>query len=115
VLAVLFKSGQKVLGTDFISQVNVDQFYGIEIVEFPVRIAETALWLMDHQMNVFASERFGQYYVRVPLTKSARIVHDNALRIDWDQVLPRNRCSFILSNPPYVGGKYQDAEQKADA
>ena len=96
-------------------QVDVDQFYGIEIVEFPVRIAETALWLMDHQMNVLASERFGQYYVRLPLQKSAKIVHGNALRIDWNEVLPKEKCSYILGNPPFVGAKYQEAEQKEDA
>jgi len=115
VLEGLFKSGQKFLGSDFVSQVHVDQFYGIEIVEFPVRIAETALWLMAHQMNVLASERFGQYYVRLPLKKSAKIVHDNALRIDWNDVLPKERCSYILGNPPFVGAKYQDSVQKEDA
>jgi len=115
VLEVLFKGGQKFLGTDFVSQVDVDQFYGIEIVEFPVRIAETALWLMDHQMNVLASERFGRYYVRLPLTKSAKIVHGNALRMDWNDVLPKKKCSYILGNPPFVGAKYQDAVQKEDA
>lgn len=108
------KSGQKFLGTDFISQVDVDQFYGIEIVEFPVRIAETALWLMDHQMNILASERFGQYYVRLPLKKSAKIVLGNALRLDWDEVLPNETCSYILGNPPFVGAKYQEDEQKED-
>ena len=115
VLEALFKGGQKFLGTDFVSQVDVDQFYGIEIVEFPVRIAETALWLMDHQMNVLTSERFGRYYVRLPLNKSAKIVHDNALRIDWNDVLPKKKCSYILGNPPFVGAKYQDAEQKKEA
>ncbi|MCL2305129.1 MAG: N-6 DNA methylase, partial [Planctomycetaceae bacterium] len=114
VLEVLFKGGQKFLGSDFVSQVDVNQFYGIEIVEFPVRIAETALWLMDHQMNVLASERFGQYYVRLPLTKSAKIVHGNALRIDWNDVLPKEKCSYILGNPPYVGKQFQSPEQKED-
>ncbi len=114
VLEKLFKGGQKFLGTDFISQVDVDQFYGIEIVEFPVRIAETALWLMDHQMNVLASEKFGQYYVRLPLKKSAKIVHGNALRIDWNDVLPKKNCSYILGNPPFVGAKFQESEQKDD-
>jgi len=115
VLETLFKGGQKFLGSDFVSQVDVNQFYGIEIVEFPVRIAETALWLTDHQMNVLASERFGRYYVRLPLQKTAKIVHGNALRIDWNDVLPKKECSYILGNPPFVGAKYQDAVQKEDA
>ncbi|MDR1923488.1 MAG: N-6 DNA methylase [Planctomycetaceae bacterium] len=114
VLEILHKKYPKLLGTEFVSQVDVDQFYGIEIVEFPVRIAETALWLMDHQMNVLASERFGRYFVRLPLQKSATIVHANALRIDWDNVLPRKKCSYILGNPPYAGKKEQNPEQKED-
>ena len=114
VLEILFKDGQKFLDSDFVSQVDVNQFYGIEIVEFPVRIAETALWLMDHQMNVLASERFGQYYVRLPLRKSAKIVHDNALRFDWENVLPKEKCSYILGNPPFVGKQFQTQEQKND-
>ena len=114
VLEILHKSGQKFLDTEFVSQVDVDQFYGIEIVEFPVRIAETALWLMDHQMNMFASERFGRYYVRLPLQKSAKIVLGNALRIDWNDVIPREKCTYILGNPPFVGKQYQDTEQKED-
>ncbi|MCL2305810.1 MAG: N-6 DNA methylase [Planctomycetaceae bacterium] len=114
VLEKLYRNEQKFFGTDFISQVDVDQFYGIEIVEFPVRIAETALWIMDHQMNVEASKRFGRYVVRLPLQKSAKIVHGNALRIDWNEVIPKEKCSYILGNPPYVGAKYQDAVQKED-
>ncbi|MGL4595662.1 MAG: DNA methyltransferase, partial [Thermoguttaceae bacterium] len=110
----LHKSGQKFLDTAFVSQVDVDQFYGIEIVEFPVRIAETALWLMDHQMNIEASERFGNYYVRLPLQKSAKIVHGNALRLDWNDVLPKQKCSFILGNPPFVGKNYRSKEQTED-
>ncbi|MGL6225341.1 MAG: DNA methyltransferase [Thermoguttaceae bacterium] len=110
----LHKSGQKLFDATFFSQVDVDQFYGIEIVEFPVRIAETALWLMDHQMNLEASVRFGNYFVRLPLQKSAKIVHGNALRMDWTEVLPKEKCSYILGNPPFVGGKYQNSEQKED-
>jgi hypothetical protein len=95
-------------------QVNVDQFYGIEIQEFPVRVAETALWIMDHQMNVEASVRFGRYFVRLPLQKSPTIHFGNALRINWNEILPNKKCSYILGNPPYVGKQYQTQEQKAD-
>jgi hypothetical protein len=95
-------------------QVNVDQFYGIEIIEFPVRIAETALWIMDHQMNVEVTERFGRYFVRLPLQKSPTIFLGNALRIDWNDILPNKKCSYILGNPPYVGKHYRSKEQSAD-
>ena len=66
---------------------DVDQFYGIEIEEFPAQIAQTALWLMDHQMNMRVSEEFGNYFVRLPLKKSATIVHANALQRDWREIV----------------------------
>lgn len=97
-----------------LSQVNVDQFYGIEIGEWPARIAEVALWLMDHQMNLQVSEAFGQLYQRLPLKKSPHIHCANALRLDWKQVLPPARCSYVLGNPPFVGKKEQNGEQKMD-
>jgi len=95
-------------------QVDVDQFYGIELEEFPAQIAQVAMWLMDHQMNMLVSEAFGNYFVRLPLRKSATIVNDNALRVDWRNVVPPERLSYILGNPPFVGKQHQDAEQKAD-
>ena len=97
-----------------LSQVDVDQFYGIEISEWPARIAEVALWLMDHQMNLKVSEAFGQLYQRLPLKKSPTIVCGNALRLDWKKILPPGKCSYILGNPPFVGAKFQTDEQRAD-
>ena len=93
---------------------NVDQFYGIELEEFPAQIAQTALWLMDHQMNLQVSEEFGQYFSRLPLTKSATIVHANALQRDWREIVPPRELSYILGNPPFGGKQYQSDEQKAD-
>ena len=97
-----------------LSQVDVDQFYGIEIGEWPARIAEVALWLMDHQMNLQVSEAFGQLYQRLPLKKSPHIHCANALRADWKKILPPAQCSYVLGNPPFVGQSYQTIEQKAD-
>lgn len=105
---------QQVVDIHTLSLVDVDAMYGIEINEFPVRIAEVALWLVDHQMNQRLSEEFGQYFVRLPLKKSATIRHANALHLDWRDVLPPVRCSFVLGNPPFVGAKYQSDEQRAD-
>lgn len=93
---------------------DVDQFYGIEIEEFPAQIAQTALWLMDHQMNMRVSEEFGKYFVRLPLRKSPTIVHGNALRMDWRGIVKPETLSYILGNPPFGGKQYQSAEQKAD-
>lgn len=94
--------------------IDVDQFYGIEIEEFPAQIAQVALWLMDHQLNLMVSEHFGEHYARLPLVKSATIVHGNALRLDWDLVCPREKLSYILGNPPFIGHHLQSEEQKAD-
>jgi hypothetical protein len=97
-----------------LSKVNVDQFYGIEIEEFPGRIAEVALWLTDHQANIALSQAFGQFYDRLPLRASPRIVVANALRTDWRTVLPPKQCSFVLGNPPFIGHHWQTPEQKED-
>ena len=94
--------------------VDVDAMFGIEINEFPARIAEVAMWLVDHQMNLLISQAFGQYFVRMPLVKSATICHANALELDWNHVFPRDQCSFVLGNPPFVGKRFATAAQKAD-
>ena len=94
--------------------VDVDQFYGIELEEFPAQIAQVALWLMDHQMNLRVAEQFGEYFARLPLVKSPTIVNGNALRIYWNEVVAPERLSYILGNPPFSGKKEQNAEQKAD-
>ncbi len=113
VLKLLY-AGQQNLDALRLSKLSVDQMHGIELAEFPVRIAETALWLMDHQMNMALSEAFGQYAVRLPLTGAPKIVCANALRMDWREVIKSEECSFILGNPPFVGHHYQSKEQKED-
>ena len=100
------------LATD-LSVVNVDQFSGIEVGEFPARIAETALWMMDHIMNTRLSLEFGQSYVRIPLRTAPRIVHGDALELDWASVLPPEDCAYVFGNPPFVGAKYQTPAQRA--
>ena len=97
----------------YLSRVDVDQFYGIELGEFPARIAETALWIMDHIMNNRFSLEFGRLYRRIPLQKAPHVVHGDALEMDWSEVLPADRCDYVLGNPPFVGAKYQTAEQRA--
>ena len=107
-------SGQLSVDVHTLLGVNVDQFYGIEIEEFPAQIAQVALWLMDHQVNLRVSEEFGQYFARIPLRTTPHVVHGNALTIDWETVLPAANCSFVLGNPPFLGKKEQSAAQKAD-
>ena len=102
----------RLLDVDHYIKVNVDQFYGIEIEEFPAQIAEVAMWLMDHQMNLLVRDMFGEYYVRIPLRKSATILCANALTTDWETVVPKTRLSYILGNPPFVGARMMGESQK---
>ncbi len=114
VLKSLFKKQKTLFEINQIVKLDVDNFYGIEIEEFPARIAEVAMWLVDHQMNVLVSEEFGQYLGRLPLKKSANIVNGNALQLDWEEVASKNKLSYILGNPPFVGAKFMTDENRKD-
>lgn len=105
----------------YLVQCDVDRFYGIEYEEFPAQIAQVAMWLMDHQMNELVSNTFGEYYVRLPLRKSARIVHGNALQTNWQSLIDplpwekgQQKYDYILGNPPFIGKSLMNAAQKAD-
>jgi len=99
VLKALNKSGLKFLDVSQILRIDVDQFSGIEYEEFPARIAEVAMWLIDHQMNMMVSNEFGQYFVRLPLKKSALIVHGDALEIEWQSLLnPINTVDVVAKH-----------------
>lgn len=114
ILRTLYSGGQGVLDVREIILLDVDMMNGIEYEEFPARITEVAMWLIDHQMNMAVSDEFGQYYVRLPLRKSANIAHGNALQTDWEAVVPKSELSYILGNPPFVGKSLQNDEQKKD-
>ncbi|MGB4414028.1 MAG: DNA methyltransferase [Paludibacter sp.] len=98
ILRSLYKSGQRVMDIGAIIWLNVDQFYGIEYEEFPARIAEVAMWLIDHQMNMLISNEFGQYYARLPLKKGAKIVHGNALQTDWNNLIRKQDIEITANN-----------------
>jgi type II restriction/modification system DNA methylase subunit YeeA len=109
VLRALNKSGQGFINISEIIYLDVDMMYGIEYEEFPARIAEVAMYLIDHQMNMLISQEFGQYFARLPLKKSATIVHGNALQIDWQSLLnPVNSVDiytkhaniYLVEEPP---------------
>ena len=114
ILRSLHKHGQQILDIESIIWLDVDMMHGIEYEEFPARIAEVAMWLIDHQMNMLISNEFGQYFARLPLKKSAKIVHGNALQTDWETVVAKNELSYILGNPPFVGSRIMDKNQKQD-
>jgi hypothetical protein len=108
ILRATYKSGQGVLDVSQIIWLDVDMMAGIEYEEFPARIAEVAMWLIDHQMNLMISNEFGQYFARLPLKKAAKIVHGDALETDWQSLLNpvnsidviANHTNIYLSNEP---------------
>lgn len=115
------KKQQAITDIGIYFQIDVDRFYGIEYEEFPAQIAQVAMWLIDHQMNMLASETFGEYYVRLPLRKSATIKQGNALRIDWQSLIEpmpwekeQPRYHFILGNPPFIGHQWRNMSQVED-
>ena len=112
ILRATYKNGQGVLDVSDIIWLDVDMMCGIEYEEFPARIAEVAMWLIDHQMNMLISNEFGQYFARLPLKKSAKIVHGDALETDWETVVSKNDLSYIIGNPPFIGSKIMSQFQR---
>jgi hypothetical protein len=108
------RRGERVMNLDLLCKVRVDQFYGIEIEEFPARIARTALYLIDHIANREVSAEFGEPYVRFPIPAAPHIHHGNALDMDWNALLPAAEADYVFGNPPFVGKKKRTTEQQAD-
>lgn len=109
-----FEHNKGLLDIETLCKVNVGQCYGIEIDEAAAHIARVALYITDHQLNLEAALRFGETRATVPLVSTPHIHCGNALRKDWNEVLPAAQCSYIISNPPFIGKQYQTKEQKAD-
>ncbi|MEE8230508.1 MAG: DNA methyltransferase [Qipengyuania citrea] len=105
--------GDQRIDAELMTRVTVDQFYGIEYEEFPALIAEVAMWMADHIANNEINEAFRLNYARIPLSGGATIRHGDALEVDWNDVLPAEKCSLVMGNPPFVGAKFQTAEQRA--
>lgn len=95
-------------------QVSIEQFYGIELNDFAVSVAQTALWIAEAQMRQETAKILNKDIESLPLKTAAHIVEGNALRIDWNDVVPRNDLHYIIGNPPFVGKSFQTPEQKAD-
>jgi len=114
IIEELKSSEQQVLDVGELIKVNVNQFYGIEIEEFPSQIAQTAMWLIDHQMNRLVAKRFGQYFVRIPLKEAATIIQGNALKTNWEDIIPKEELNYILGNPPFLGARVMTKEQSQE-
>ena len=95
-------------------QVSIGQFYGIEINDFAVTVAKTALWIAESQMMKETEEIVRMHMDFLPLTSYANIVEGNALRLDWETVVPKEKLNYIMGNPPFVGYSLQSKEQKED-
>ena len=98
------------------SRIRIENFYGIEIDDFPAEIAVLSLWIAKHQMNVEFKRKFGTSIALIPLREAGAIRCDNAARLDWQEVCPNNGEEeiYLIGNPPYVGSSMQTKEQKED-
>ena len=106
--------GQGLLGDIVPIKVGIGQFYGIEINDFAVTVAKTALWIAESQMMHETEEIMQMNLDFLPLKSYANIIEGNALRVDWESVVPKEKLNYIMGNPPFLGYSLQSKEQKAD-
>lgn len=116
--AVMLRLGDQIVFGDSSEfnpiQVSIGQFYGIEINDFAVTVAKTAMWIAESQMMKETEEIVHMHLEFLPLTSYANIVEGNALRIDWESVVPKEKLNYIMGNPPFVGAMLMGKEQRAD-
>ena len=113
-IAQIYGEQRGLLDISSMCQVTVEQFYGIEIEPHAAHIARVAMWITDHQLNQATAERFGTTRPTTPIVYSPHITEDNALQIDWEDVLAANECNFVMGNPPFIGKSNQSKQQKSD-
>lgn len=106
--------GQQVLDMVNPIQVSISQFYGIEINDFAVTVAKTALWIAESQMMKETEDIIRKDLDFLPLKTNAFIHEGNALRMDWEDIVPKEKLNYIMGNPPFVGASYQTKSQKSD-
>ena len=95
-------------------QVSISQFYGIEINDFAVTVAKTALWIAESQMMKETESIIMQHLDFLPLKTNAHIIEGNALRMDWESIIPKSQLSYIMGNPPFSAGRRMGATQRED-
>ena len=113
VISLLHK-GQIVMDLGNPIQVSISQFYGIEINDFAVTVAKTALWIAESQMMKETEDVVHMSLDFLPLKTNAYIVEGNALRMDWESVVPKSQLNYIMGNPPFIGARLMNPTQKAD-
>jgi hypothetical protein len=117
VINELFFKGQAqggLLDITTLCRVNIGQFYGLEIDEAATHIARVALYITDHQLNLEAANKFGKTRATVPLVTTPHIHNENALRIDWNDVIKAQDCNYVFGNPPFYGAMLLNDEQRKD-
>ena len=121
IIKMKYPSRQRLLDVSPLIKVSIEQFYGIEILDFPCEVARTGMWLVEHLMNREVGEWFGMAYADLPLKRSAHIYNKNALSVDWQELLKDDkeytedlRFDYIIGNPPYVGARFMNNDQKND-
>lgn len=99
-----------------LSNISLSQFYGIELDDFAHEVAILSLWLAEHQMNQLFFKEFGRSKPALPLTSAGKIFHGNACKLHWEKVCPNHEYDeiYLMGNPPYLGSRRQDEEQKSD-
>ena len=102
------------LNVKLLSKVTIDQFYGIELEEFPVEIARVSMWLMEHVMNLKFGEAFGAAFPSIPLQHSAEIVCANALATPWEDIIQIEKIDYIFGNPPFSGRRSRTESQQSE-
>ena len=110
----LTTQGQMLMDFENVIRVSIGQFYGIEINDFAVTVAKTALWIAESQMMKETEDITGESLDFFPLRSYANIVEGNALRMNWEEVAPKTKLNYIMGNPPFVGYSLQSPEQKSD-
>ena len=110
----LVTGGQMQLDLGGVIKVSIGQFYGIEINDFAVTVAKTALWIAESQMMHETEEILQVNLNFLPLKSYANIKDGNALRIDWETVVPKDKLNYIMGNPPFVGARWMSKEQKEE-
>ena len=112
-LLYLLHGNNKRLDIEGLSKIDVNQFYGIEVNKFSKTIAQTAMWMMDHLMNLELGEKLAVPYTRIPIEQSPHIIHGDALELDWNDILDSIQCDYVLGNPPFAGGNNMGKERLA--
>lgn len=97
-----------------LSSITIDNFYGIELLNFPSKVAQLSMWLIDHLMNLKLGETFGKTYRRLPLEQPLKILSANALQCNWNELIEAKDLDYIIGNPPFIGSKRMDKNQRND-